>query len=100
MLKVSVSGFHRHRARRHKIADRRHLSDEALLTHISAVYAEHRGAYGWPRIWQELIKRGILVSKQRVQRLMQRHGIRAGASGAPAWSPPTAGTIYRLHRTC
>jgi putative transposase len=77
VLRVSVSGFHQHRARQGKIADRRHLSDEALLTHISAVYAEFRGAYGWPRIWRELVKRGIRVGKQRVQRLMQRHGIRA-----------------------
>ena len=77
VLKVSVSGFHQHRARRRQIADRRHLSDEALLVHISAVYAEHRGAYGWPRIWRELVKRGIRVGKQRVQRLMQQHGIRA-----------------------
>lgn len=59
VLQVSVSGFHQHRARRHKIADRRRLSEEALLTHISAVYAEHRGAYGGPRIWRELIKGGI-----------------------------------------
>ena len=29
---------------------RRHLSDEGLLVHISAVYAENRGAYGWPRM--------------------------------------------------
>jgi putative transposase len=77
VLGVSVSGFHQHRARRRKIAHRRHLSDAALLAHISAVYAEHRGAYGWPRIWRELIKRGIRVGKQRVQRLMQKHGIRA-----------------------
>ena len=41
------------------------------------MYAEHRGAYGWPRIWRELVKRGIGVGKQRVQRLMQQHGIRA-----------------------
>ena len=53
------------------------MSDAALLAHISAVYAEHRGAYGWPRIWRELVKRGIRVGKQRVQRLMQKHGIRA-----------------------
>ena len=77
VLKVSVSGFHQHRARRRKIASRRHLTDQALLAHISAVYAEHRGAYGWPRIWRELVKRGIRVGKQRVQRLMQQHGIRA-----------------------
>jgi transposase InsO family protein len=53
------------------------LSDEALLVLINAVYAENRGAYGWPRIWRELIKRGICVGKQRVQRLMQKHGIQA-----------------------
>jgi putative transposase len=30
-----------------------------------------------PRIWRELGKRGLRVGKQRVQRLMQQHGIRA-----------------------
>ena len=77
VLLVSVSGYHQHLARRRQIAERRHLSNEALLVHISAVYAENRAAYGWPRIWRELIKRGIRVGKQRVQRLMQQHGIRA-----------------------
>jgi transposase InsO family protein len=77
VLRVSVSGFHQHRTRRRQIAHRRHLTDAALLAHIGAVYAEHRGAYGWPRIWRELVKRGIGVGKQRVQRLMQQHGIRA-----------------------
>jgi putative transposase len=59
------------------IAQRRHLSEEALLVHISAVYAENRGAYGWPRIWRQLRVQGIRVGKQRVQRLMQKHGIQA-----------------------
>jgi putative transposase len=60
-----------------EIAQRRHLSDEALLVYISAAYAENRGAYGWPRIWRQLRAQGIRVGKQRVQRLMQQHGIRA-----------------------
>ena len=77
VLRVSVSGYHQRVARRRQTAQRRHLSDEALLVHISAVYAENRGAYGWPRIWRELIKRGARVGKQRVQRLMQKHGIQA-----------------------
>jgi transposase InsO family protein len=77
VLRVSVSGFHQHRARRRRIAERRPWSDQARLTHSSAVYAEHRGACGWPRIWRELIRRGIGVGRQRVQRLMQQHGIRA-----------------------
>jgi transposase InsO family protein len=64
-------------ARRREIARRRHLSAEALLVHIRAAYAENRGAYGWPRIWRQLRSQGIRVGKQRVQRLMQEHGIRA-----------------------
>ena len=77
VLLVSVSGYHEHLARRVDFAQRRHLSDEALLVHISAVYAENRGAYGWPRIWRQLRAQGIRVGKQRVQRLMQKHGIQA-----------------------
>src|ERR1019366_8681946 len=72
-----VSGYHQHLARRQEAAQRRHLSDEALLVHIRAAYAENCGAYGWPRIWRELRNKGIRVGKQRVQRLMKQHGIRA-----------------------
>jgi transposase InsO family protein len=77
VLGVSVSGYHQHLARLRHIAQRRHLSDEALLVHIGAVYAESRGAYGWPRIWRQLRRQGIRVGKLRVQRLMQQHGIQA-----------------------
>jgi len=77
VLRVSVSGYHQHLARRRDIDRRRHLSDEALLVHIRAVYAENRGAYGWPRVWRQLRAQGIRVGKQRVQRLMQQHGIQA-----------------------
>ena len=77
VLGVSVAGYHEHIARRLTIARRRHLSDEALLVHIRAVFAAHRGAYGWPRIWRQLRAEGVRVGKLRVQQLMQRHGIRA-----------------------
>jgi putative transposase len=66
VLLVSVSGYHAHLARRVGMGQRRHLSDEALLVHISAVYAENRGAYGWPRIWRQLRAQAIRVGKQRV----------------------------------
>ena len=82
MLGVSVAGYHEHLVRRLQIARRRHLSTEALLVHIRAVYAANRGAYGWPRIWRELHAQDIRVGKQRVQRLMQQHGIGAGAEHA------------------
>jgi putative transposase len=77
VLGVSVAGYHEHLARRRRPRPRRHLSDEALLVHIRALYTESRGAYGWPRIWRELKRQGIRVGKQRVQQLMQQHGIRA-----------------------
>jgi transposase InsO family protein len=77
VLGASVSGYHQHLSRLRHIAQRRHLSDAALLVHISAVYAENRGAYGWPRIWRQLRRQGIRVGKLRVQRLMQQHGIQA-----------------------
>jgi putative transposase len=58
-------------------AQRRHLSDDALLVHIKAIHTETCGSYGWPRTWKELVGRGIRVGKERVQKLMQLHGIRA-----------------------
>jgi transposase InsO family protein len=77
VLRVSVAGYHEHLARRRDLDQRRRLSDEVLLLHIRAVYAENRGAYGWPRIWRQLRFQGLRVGKLRVQRLMQQHGIRA-----------------------
>ena len=77
VLQVSVAGYHAHLVRRASDAQRRHLRDEALIVHIKALHAQTRGAYGWPRIWRELVARGIAVGKQRVQKLMQLHGIRA-----------------------
>ena len=77
VLEASVAGYHEHFVRRASAAQRRHLSDEALLVHIKALHAETRGAYGGPRIWRSLVARGVPVGKQRVQKLMQLHGIRA-----------------------
>ena len=77
VLQVSAAGYHAHLVRRASDAQRQRLSDEALLVHIKAVHAETRSAYGWPRIWRELVARGVSVGKQRVQKLMQLHGIRA-----------------------
>ena len=77
VLQVSVAGYHEHFVRRASDAQRRHLSDDALLVHIKAIHAQTHGGYGWPRTWKELLASGIRVGKQRVQKLMQLHGIRA-----------------------
>lgn len=78
-LGVSARGF-RHHVRREvdtASSDRRRVGDVALLTHIKAIHAETRGAYGWPRIWRELRQRHVRVGKERVRRMMRDHAIRA-----------------------
>jgi len=77
VLQTSVAGYHEHFVGRASSAQRRHLSDDALLVHIKVIHAGTRGGHGWPRMWKELLARGIRVGKQRVQELMQLHGIRA-----------------------
>ena len=73
----SVAGYHEHFVRAASVAQRRHHSDDALLVYTKAIHAETRGGYGWPRTWKELLASGIRVGKDRVQKLMQLHGIRA-----------------------
>jgi putative transposase len=41
------------------------------------LHAETRGAYGWPRLWRGLVPRVIPVGKDRSQKRMQPHGIKA-----------------------
>ena len=77
VLRVRVSGYHQHPARCRNRMRLRHLSEAALLVHIRAVDAAHRGAYGWPRVWRQLRAEGVRVGKRRVQRLMRKYGIRA-----------------------
>jgi putative transposase len=78
VLGVSPSGYHARRARDVDTdRPRRRISNDALLVHIKAVHAESKGEYGWPRVWKQLLAQGIRVSKDRVQRLMKLHGIKA-----------------------
>nr|WP_199519479.1 IS3 family transposase [Pseudomonas avellanae] len=75
VLGVSATGFHCHQARCAVNCPQRGLSDAALLVHIRAIHARSRGSYGWPRIWRGLLADGVRVGKERVQKLMQPHGI-------------------------
>lgn len=53
------------------------LADAQLLVLIRAIHAQFKGAYGSPRMHEELRSRGHRVGKARVERLMRSHGIRA-----------------------
>jgi putative transposase len=72
-----VTGYHEHFGRRARAAQRRQLSDDALLVRLQILHAETHGACGWPRTWKELLTQGIRVGKERVRKRMQLHGIRA-----------------------
>lgn len=77
-LGVSPSGYASWKAaaRAERPAGKR-LSDAQLLAHIRAIHARTRAAYGSPRIFAELKDAGYALSKDRVERLMRAHGIRA-----------------------
>ena len=80
VLDVSASGYRQYRARQTQETgprpDRR-IGEMALLVQIKAIFNEMKGAYGWPRIWRELIARGVRTGKERVRKLMKAHGLRA-----------------------
>jgi len=63
VLEVSVTGYHEHFIRRARAAQRRHLSDDALLLHIKAIHAQTHGGYGWPRTWKELLARACGLAR-------------------------------------
>ena len=80
VLGVSASGYFAHTADTDPKASsgtRHRLSDEAVLVHIKAAHAASKGEYGWPRIWKELLANGVRVGKDRIQKLMKQHGIKA-----------------------
>jgi putative transposase len=82
VLGVSASGYFEHLRRKAmdkpaKPSASGRMSDERLLVEIRAIHAEVRQEYGWPKVWKELVVRGHRVGKERVRRLMQKHGIRA-----------------------
>jgi len=78
---VSTSGYFEHQRRcahgRPSQPGGGRVGSEALLAHIRAIQADTKGEYGWPRVWKELLARGIRVGKDRVQRIMQAQGIKA-----------------------
>ena len=77
VLGVSPSGYHQHFRRGASLQQRKRVSNDALLVHIRAIHAEVKGEYGWPRVWKELLVRGVRVGKERVRKLMVLHDIKA-----------------------
>ncbi len=74
-LSVSTSGYQAWK--RGGSPNRKRLTDAQMLALIRAIHAEFKGAYGSPRMTEEIRDRGFPASKERVERLMKENGIRA-----------------------
>jgi putative transposase len=78
VLGVSASGYFEHRrCKPQQAKPGTRLCEAALLTHIRIIHAQVKAEYGWPKVYKELLARGLHVGKERVRKLIQRHGIRA-----------------------
>ena len=74
VLGLRRQGFHEWVAAEQARAARAEAEAE-LVALIGTIHAEHRGAYGVPRITAELHRRGLIVNHKRVERLMREHGL-------------------------
>jgi len=72
VLEVSRSGYY---AWEERGRSTRSAEDEKLVVHILAAFKLGRGAYGSPRVHEELKAAGIAVSRKRVARLMAELGL-------------------------
>ena len=95
VLNVSESGYYHHNTH---VCTQKHIYDQALLTHIRAIYAEVKGEYGWPRIWRALMVKGVSASKERVRKLMQLNGIYA--RGKRKFGQVTSSTLQPTKAGC
>jgi transposase InsO family protein len=74
VLNVRRPGFYEWLAAAPARAERA-TRDQELATEIMRVHAEHRGAYGRPRVTVELRRRGRRINHKRVERIMRERGI-------------------------
>lgn len=71
---VSRSGLY---AWRRRPKSRRASEDERLLQEIREAHAQSRETYGSPRVHEALQRRGEIVGRRRIERLMRENGIQA-----------------------
>lgn len=103
LLGVSTSGYFEHWRRKgankpSKADTNKRIGSEALLAHIRAIHAEVKQEYGWPKMWKELVARGVRVGKERVRRMMKAHGI--NARGKRKFVVTIDSMTCRLRQTC
>jgi transposase InsO family protein len=73
VLDVSPSGYY---AWRDSGPSKRKVEDAVLVEDVARIHAASRGAYGSPRVTEELRAQGRPVGQKRIARLMRERGIR------------------------
>ena len=71
-LEVSRSGYY---AWKKRPKSQRRINNEALLIEIRRVFVENDSNFGSPRVWDDLKKKNIPCSVNRVARLMREDGL-------------------------
>jgi putative transposase len=74
VLEVSPSGYYDWKDRPKSARHQRH---QQLVEEIKAIHRGSRYIYGSPRVHEELVDKGIVVGKNTVAKLMQRHHIQS-----------------------
>jgi putative transposase len=74
VLKVSRSGYYEWLKR---VPSNRDVENQLLMERIRKIYNKSKRTYGSPRITVDLKMQNVIVSRQRVARLMKRANIRA-----------------------
>jgi len=85
---VTRAGYY---AWRHRPASAHTVQDRELEHRVQALFQQHHGTYGSPRIHRALQADGWAVSRRRVERLMRSAGLRARVAQLYRANP-------RLHR--
>ncbi|MGH3118037.1 MAG: IS3 family transposase [Streptomyces sp.] len=75
VLDVARSSFYAWLTARPAAAKRQEAEDE-LTAQIREIHASSRGAYGVPRVHAVLRRRGLVINRKKVERVMAERGIR------------------------
>ena len=59
--------------------DHDELKNKELMDEIASIFNEHKGRYGVRRIYHELINRGFAANHKKIQRLMNKLGLKGKA---------------------
>ena len=82
VLEISRSSYHVWRVGQSHTGSK----DARVLVHIRAIYSEHRGRYGAPRVAVELRTQGLTVNRKRVAKLMREEGLKGAPRRVFRWA--------------